>query len=134
LSAQLPQTCWRQVETGRNIFGGSYIKIAFASADIQINGVSGQRPDVVSLKLDMGVMELKPQIFGGNGGRCVYLKPDRTNPKEKYLAMATHQLPFRKPKPNKEAVMVAITKFAQEWVKFLKANHEFLYYNSYRNQ
>lgn len=106
-----------------------YIGIAFASKDVLINNVRGQRPDVVSLAIHLNDLELYVQGFGGNGGQTIHRKPNLDDPKEKYLAMKGVRIPFRKPKNNEIAILKAIEKFAQNWIIALKENKDKLCYH-----
>ena len=128
LDGVLPKAAFRIVSEGKNCFGGNYIKIAFAVSDYDINGVSGQKVQSVSLNLDINTLELYPQCFGGNGGQSIYRKPNLNDPTEKFLAMKSVKIPFRKPKPNEENVLSTIKKFAENWVKTLKENRSELMY------
>ena len=105
-----------------SMIGGDYIAIFMATSDKEINRVSNQYPDFVSLSLDLKTMELEPQYFGGSGGQGFYVKPDLENPREKYLAMARIKVPFRKPKPDEKSVLEAIKKFAQRYKQLLIEN------------
>lgn len=104
------------------------LKIVLYTEDRQINNVEGQYPNCVSLLLNLETLELNPQIFGGMGGRRLYLKPDLNDPKEKYLAMAGQNLPFRTPKPEKDKVLKCISTFINNYISFLKANKDRLFY------
>lgn len=122
------------VKECKNYFGnGTYLAIAFSVSDYLINNVSGQYPQIVSLSLDLQTLELHPQVFGGNGGQCIYLIPDKNNIKEKYLAMAGLKIPFRTPKKENKFVLSAIEKFAENWLKAIKENKERLMYQNYVN-
>jgi hypothetical protein len=67
-------------------------------------------------------MELRPQVFGGFGGRNIYREPDMSNPNEKYYAMISIKIPFRTPKPDEKSVLSAIKKFVENYKKLLKEN------------
>lgn len=110
-----------------------YLMIAFSVSNHQINNVSGQYPQIVSLILNLQTLELKPQIFGGNGGQSIYLIPDKNNIKEKYLAMASYKIPFRTPKKEEKFVLSTVQKFAENWLNALKENKERLMYQNYVN-
>lgn len=133
LKKTLPVNCKIIVDQRENFFGGEYIKIAFACNGHNINGINGQYIQVVSLCLELDKMDLHIQVFGGNGGGRIYLKPDLNHPKEKYLAMVGVKIPFRKPKAEEKFVLNAIEKFAQNWIKALKDNIERLKYKEYVN-
>ena len=119
------------VQESKSSFGGDYIKIAFSAKDFNINGVSGQKPQIVSLVFYPDRMELKPQVFGGNGGRTIFRKPNLEDSREKYLCMKSVVLPFRTPKPEKEAVLRAVKKFAENWLLTLRENRDVLMYQEY---
>ena len=106
-----------------SVLGSKSIGIKMSTANALINNVSGQYPDIVSLRLDSD-FELKPQVFGGCGGQCFYRKPDRNNDREKYLAMASVKVPFRMPQKNEVAVLKAIKRFAENYKALLKENYE----------
>ena len=119
----LPENSNIIVSQRNNSFGGgAYIKIAFSPNTKQINDVRGQFAQVVSLKLQLDTLELTPQIFGGNGGKCIYRKPNLNNPKEKNLAMSRIVIPFRKPKTIEKNVLDAIKRFVENYIKALKEN------------
>jgi hypothetical protein len=104
-----------------------------AASNYEINRVSGQYPQYVSLMLDLSDMDLHTQVFGGNGGDRIYLIPDKNDPKEKYLAMAGRRIPFRKPKPNEKNVLDAIRRFAQNYRNTLVENRDRLMYQDVVN-
>ena len=131
LTSVLPSKTHIYVGETKSIFGDPQIKIVFAVSDYNINGVRGQMVQVVSLLLNLKDMELRPQVFGGNGGRSVYRKPNLNDPKEKYLAMKSIILPFRKPKAEEKYVLAAIKRFAENWLKVLKENRDVLMYQDY---
>lgn len=126
LNEVLPQGTYIDVRERKSIFNDNQVRIMFAAGDYLINNVEGQRPCVVSLLLDLTDMELTPQIFGGNGGRRVYFNVDPNDPKQKFLALNGIDLPFRKPQANEKAIMNAIKKFAENWLKTIRENKEFL--------
>jgi hypothetical protein len=114
-------------------FGGEYLEIWIACSMIDINNVAGQKPQVVSLCLEFPSLELRPQVFGGNGGQCIYRQPNLEEPKEKYLAMKSVKVPFRKPTATKEKVMECIGKFADNYIKTLRENIKVLKYQDIVN-
>jgi hypothetical protein len=128
LNERLPSTAWRKVSMTK-VLGGDWIKIQFAGADYLINGVQGQRPLAASLRLDED-LELKPQGFGGSGGRRIYFSPDKENPKEKYLALSGVTIPFRTPKKEEKKVLDAIGRFVDNWVKAIKEKDPKFYRNT----
>ncbi len=108
------------------IGNGNYMKIWAAASDININGISGQKPQVVSLAYDFEDKELRPQVFGGNGGQSIYREPNKENPAEKHLAMQNVKIPFRKPQPEKDKILKAIDTFFKNYLIVLRANKDFL--------
>lgn len=108
--------------------GGKSICLWIACSTHEINRVQDQRPQMVSLMLNMKDLELRPQIFGGNGGQCIYRQPNMEDPKERYLAMKSVKIPFRRPKNTPEAVVECIGKFADNYIKALNDNYEVLRY------
>lgn len=133
LKKTLPSKTNIIVQKRKNCFGGFYIKIMFAASEIEINRVSGQFPQVVSLSLDLDTLELGPQIFGGNGGQFIYRKPNLNDPREKYLAMKSVKIPFKKPKKEEKFILSAIERFGLNWVKTLKENKDELKYQEIVN-
>lgn len=125
----LPKDSYIEVRPYKGI-SFDYIKIFFASSEININNVQGQKPDAVSLRLCLHDMDLGLQVFSGNGGCFVYRDPILTDPKEQYLAMKGIKVSFRTPQRNEIAVTKAIQKFAFNWVETLKANKEVLRYRN----
>ena len=131
LQKTLPPTfVYDAIERKQPLGNGSYIKIWAAASNIDINNVQGQKPQVVSLCLDIDTLELYPQIFGGNGGQCIYRKPNLEDSSEKYLAMKSVKIPFRKPQKEKSKVLAAIEKFFKNYVNTLKENKENLMYQN----
>lgn len=110
-------------------FGGTYIKIWIACSEIDINNVRGQKPQIVSLSLDSS-LELEPQAFGGNGGRCIYREPNLNDPNERFLAMKSVKIPFRKPQPTPDKIKAYIIKFVDNYIQALKDNKEVLKYKN----
>jgi hypothetical protein len=129
LNKNLPSDTYIQVSETRSYFDKQpEIKIVFAVSDYEINQVKGQFVQDVSLLLELSDMDLHPQIFGGNGGQCIYRKPNMDDPKEKYLAMKSVKIPFRKPKPELKFVYGAIERFAKNFVKAIQENKDVLMY------
>ena len=129
LNKELPSGCYIYVNSRPHAFGnGNSIAIMFAATDYNINQVRGQRPQAVSLSLDLNDMELIPQVYGGNGGRTIYREPNLNDPSEKYLAMKSVKVPFRQPQKNETAVLKAIEKFAQNWRKTIRENIDTILY------
>lgn len=113
---------WFKVEPWKGMGKSEYIAIKIAAKDFLINGVRGQRPQAVSLNLDLDTMELTPAMFGGNGGQSVYREPNLNDSKEKYLAMKRVKVPFRKPEGTEEAVLRAVQRFCIRYKETLKEN------------
>jgi hypothetical protein len=132
LKSVLPQGIWRIVNEGK-IMGEDFIHIAFAVKDYNINGVNGQKPQCVSLILYTERLELKPQVFCGNGGQHIYRKPNLNDSKEKYLYMKSVKVSFRKPKPEMDKVLRAIKLFAENYIKALRENQSVLMYQDIVN-
>ena len=128
----IPSKFHYEVTEGKNFFGGKYVKIILAVSNYEINRVKGQYVQDVSLFLNDD-LELIVQCYGGNGGQSIYTIPDKNNPKEKYLAMVSVKVPFRKPQKNETAVLNAIKKFTDNWVKILKENKSKLMYQDLIN-
>ncbi len=97
------------------VLGRRMIKIIMAASGNEINRVNGQYAQKVSLSLDPKTWELQVQVYGGSGGGSIYRKPNMDDNKEKYLAMKSEKIPFRKPKNNEESVLKAIDKFSKEY-------------------
>lgn len=134
LREALPSNAHIIVKNGVSILGGhSIVKIMFSASSKEINRVSQQYPQVVSLMLDIKDMELTVQVFGGNGGQSIYRKPNMDDPKEKYLAMKNIKIPFRRPKGEFKFIYNAIKKFAENWVKAIQENKENLCYQDLVN-
>jgi hypothetical protein len=132
LKSILPQDIWLYVSES-SVMNEPIIKIAFAVKDYNINNVSGQKPQIVSLRLYTNTLILKPQVFGGNGGNYIYRKPNLNDSKEKYLCMKGVKIPFRTPKPERDNVLKAIKLFAENWVNILKENQGVLMYQDIVN-
>ena len=116
------------VSVGVNPLGRQpYLKIWIACSTHEINRVQGQLPQVVSLHLSHE-LELSHQVFGGNGGRWIYRRPNMDSPREKYLAMASEKVPFRTPEKNEDAVLRAIGRFINNYKRILIENKAELMY------
>lgn len=134
LQKTLPKSfVYDAIERKQPLGNGSYIKIWAACSDININNVQGQKIQVVSLCLELDTLELYPQVFGGNGGQCIYRKPNLEDSSEKYLAMKSVKIPFRKPKQERTKVLAAIEKFFKNYIEVLKENKENLMYQNLIN-
>jgi hypothetical protein len=132
LKAALPGF-YTHVSEGKNTFNGNYLKIVMAAHETNINGVSGQKVQVVSLNLDLSNLELTPQIYGGNGGQCIYRKPNQEDAKERFLAMKSVKVPFRRPACNEKDVLAAIERFAVNYKNTLIENRAVLMYQDFVN-
>jgi len=133
LNEVLPEKCYRKVWNTKTFYGTPQIGIAFSISDYDINNVRNQKIQIVSLILDLNEMELTPQCFGGCGGQSIYRKPNLELRDEKYLAMKSIKIPFRKPKGEEKFILAAIKRFAENWLKALKENREVLMYQEYVN-
>jgi hypothetical protein len=131
LDANLPKEAYKLVAFRKGYFGGNYLLILIAASNYQINNVSGQLPQLVSLSLDLESLELSISNAGGMGGRSIYTIPNKDIKPECYLAMKSLKLAFRTPKPELKPVLNTIEKFAQNWVKALKENRNTLMYQNY---
>jgi hypothetical protein len=130
LTNTLPVNTFISVKNGTRFYdNGEQLKIGFAISDYNINNVSGQKIQLVSLLLDLTDMELRPQVFGGSGGQYIHRKPNLNDSKEKYLAIKRIKIPFRKPKSDEKFILLAIERFAQNWLKALKENRDELMYS-----
>lgn len=125
--------CYNVQESKNCIGSGSYLKIWAAISEKNINNVTGQKPQIVSLMLDLTDLDLHPQVFGGNGGQCIYRKPNLEDRSERYLAMKSVKIPFRKPQPKKENILAAIERFFKAYLLALKENKENLMYQNIVN-
>ncbi len=117
-------------ERNFSIGSGPYLQIWAACSNDNINGVAGQKAQVVSLCLDLTTLELNPQIYGGNGGRSIHRIPNLNDPSEKYLAMKSVKIPFRTPLKEKKNVLMAIEKFVDNYLKTLRENKSVLMYKN----
>lgn len=104
-----------------------HLAIKAAASDYLINGVSGQRPQSVSLGLNLNTLWLEVQMYGGNGGQRIDLIPNKEDPKERYLAIKGLRIPFRRPQQTEEAILRAIRKFFEAYKQALKDNIHRLY-------
>lgn len=133
LEKTLPESAFIHVSTRKNFFGGDYLRIAFAASETSTGCATGNRPQQVSLNLDLTDLELQTQVYGGTGGQSIYRKPNLNDDKEKYLAMKSVRVPFRRPKKAEKNILQAIEKFALNWLKTLKENKETLLYKDIVN-
>jgi len=133
LLSVLPKQAFINVKEIKSCFGDEEIMIFFAAKDYDINNVSGQKPQAVSLLLDIKTLELRPQSFGCCGGHCIDRKPNLELQEEKYLHMKSIRIPFRTPKPIKEKVLNCIKTFAENWLKLLRENKDVLMYQNIVN-
>lgn len=112
------------VKQQKHYLGGeNYLAIFIYTSEENINNVPGQKPNICSLCLEND-LELRVQVFGGNGGNRIYTKPNRNDPKEKYLAMAGQKVNFRTPKKEEKTVLNAIKKFAQNYKATIELHKE----------
>ena len=103
-------------------YNSAFIRIQWAASNYKINGVRGQYPLVASLNIYKADGTLGSSAFGGNGGRRLYFRilPEDNS----HYALHGVNIPFRKPRKNEKAMMKAILKFADNWVKIVKANKD----------
>lgn len=106
-----------------------YLKIWMACSPVDINKVAGQKPQIVSLYLN-DRLELKPQIYGGNGGRVIYREPNKELREEKYLAMKNEVIPFRTPKPEIPKILKCIETFCKNYLELLRKHKSVLKYQT----
>lgn len=119
LTSKLPNFAIKVIERKNFIGNGTYLAIFIASTmDKTIHNVTNQFPDFCSLRLDND-LTLETQCYGGFGGGSLYRNIDN-NADEKYLAMKSVKIPFRKPQQTEKAVLNAISKFADNYLKTLK--------------
>lgn len=128
LQNELPIDTYLVVSEWKGAFGSRYLKIGFAASHIDINNVRGQKPQLVSLSLDLETLALTTQSYACQGGGSIYREPNREVANEKWLAMKSVKVPFRRPKCEKEAVLRAVKRFANNWLKTLNANIDVLCY------
>lgn len=99
-----------------------FLAIKMACSSYEINRVEGQRIQAVSLRLNLQTLELNTQVFGGMGGQSIYREIDPNNPMERFLAMKSVKIPFRKPQNNLPSVYKAIQKFCVNYKQTLIDN------------
>ena len=128
LKKELPKTFNIIVKEYQTCFGDHNIKIAFSPNAFEVNNVKGQFPQLVSLDLCLDDLDIHSQVFGCMGGQCIYKIPNIHDDREKYLCMKSIKIPFRRPKKQKENVLKAIEKFAQNYLKLMKENKDDLFY------
>jgi hypothetical protein len=104
-----------QVRERKNYFSKSnYIAVNIATSDFQINNVQGQYYNNISFCIEED-LELRFQVFGGNGGQCVYRKIDKNIEREKYLALGREKISFRTPKKEEKAILNAIDGICKKY-------------------
>lgn len=130
LTKKLGNNFFYGVNENTSCFGGHYLKIWVSTSLHQINGVSGQMPDVISFCLESDLI-LKPQSYGCMGGGSFYIKPDLTNPAEKYLAMKSVKIPFRTPKQDMSKVVACFSKVLDNYISLMKEYRSRLLYSQY---
>lgn len=123
---------WVEVSNYKG-FAGDYVAIKIACSNHAINGVRGQLAQVVSLSLNLDTLWLEPQSYGGNGGQAIYREPNMEDPREKYLAMKSVRVPFRRPPQTPEAVMKGIRRFAENYLQTLREHAATLCYQDIVN-
>lgn len=123
LKNTLPSMTYITVEEGV-IMGESYYQIMFAASNYNINGMNNQCPQIVSLNLDKADLELSVQKFHMMGGQTISLVEQKCATFAETIKSGNCKVPFRKPKKTELAVLKAIEKFAQNWLKGLTVNRE----------
>ena len=107
-------------------FGGEYIGVQMACSDHDINRVDGQKIQKASLTLDIKSLELE--------SRCeMFRQPNEQDPKERFLAMKSIKVPFRRPACNEKDVLNAVQRFAENYKKALIENRAVLKYQDLVN-
>lgn len=122
----LPDGFYRSVTVDKTFYGTQMLRIIVAASDQHINNVQGQRPQMVSFRLDND-LTLDPQHYGGCGGRSIELVPEPGS----YLAIDRLKIPFRKPKKTEDAVLRALERFFSRYLTALKENKDRLYSAKY---
>lgn len=105
LDNSLPKGFVGEVSKFKTLGGSLALKIKLSAGDWEHDGVS--------LALWYDHKELAIQGFAGHGGGSFFRKPNREDPKEKYLAFGRVKVPFRKPKFKEDAVYRAVERFAR---------------------
>lgn len=134
LKNNLPAEIIFSVDIRTKVFSkGQFLKISIRTSDKLINGCEGMYPDHISLTLD--TLNLEFQIFGCSGGQWLYRKTDKNIPKERYNALGSEKITFRKPKPTEEAVLKALGVICERYVAMLQdfKNRGLLQYENYTN-
>ena len=111
LTNKLPNFAIKVIERKEYFGNGTYLAT--------IHNVTNQFPDLCSLRLDND-LTLETQCYGGCGGGSLYRNIDKNNADERFLAMKSVKVPFRKPQQTEKAVLNAISKFADNYLKTLK--------------
>ena len=113
----VPAEFYKKVLRRKNVLGtGEFLQIVVAPVDYHINDVRGQRPQVVSFALDLADLELRPQIYGGCGGRSITVKP----PEDSHLYCERVHIPFRTPKRAEKNILAALNRFFARYVAELR--------------
>lgn len=133
MNKKLPSGIIHYIDVYKSFDGGINLKIVIASSNHKINGVSGQLPDIVSLRYSFTYEELKPQSFGCCGGQKIHIQPDKEDPREKYLALTGVKIPFRKPKNKEKNLVACVGRFCENWLKTLNENRSRLLYGEFCN-
>lgn len=123
ISNTLPNNFYKSVVERQTFYNTPYLQIIIAAADAHINNVKGQRPQMVSFRLDSD-LSLEVQHYGGCGGRTISTKPEQGS----YLAIKSVKIPFRKPKKNEDAVLRALQRFCARYLGALKEHKDNLLY------
>jgi len=127
IHSRLPKF-YKDIRLCRGCFGDYYLKIVIAASNYEINRVKGQFVQDVSLNYELKTGTLTTQVFGGNGGGSIYVKPQ----KNLYLYMESVKIPFRKV-TGKESAIKALGRFCDNYLKALKDNRDILMYQDLVN-
>jgi len=121
-------TFFQCVRHRQSCFGDNYLCILVAVSETLINNVALQYPQLVSFSYDFKSEELTVQMLGGCGGNRIFIIPQ----KNKYLAMESVKIPFRKAKGLSSAVKT-FRKFLINYREALRDNSSILMYQNLVN-
>lgn len=85
-----------------------FVKVGIRSSDFEINRVKNQYPDYVTFMIRDKTVEFT--AFGCMGGQTLHRRIDKNISREKYLALGSEKIPFRKSKFNDEKGLRKIIK------------------------
>jgi len=121
IESVLPNTFNIIVQERKSFYGdGYFLAIGTSPSKYEISGVRGQFPQLVSLRLRLEELELESSHFGGMGGGSFHrsIRPDLF-PIEKYHALGSVKVPFRKPKKDLDSIYRAIKRFFERYLALL---------------